>query len=160
MRSLIASVARGFPVGALLSLETGGSVSFKPRLIEGVPPKSTSPEFLLLDGQQRITSLYQTLYARQAARSRSPRDTIVERYYYLDMEAAVASEGAIEQAILSVPATRRLAKDFGRGLKLDLSTDEKEYEAHASRSTGCSTRVAGSTGGRTTGRREGATRQP
>ena len=31
VKSLIASIARGFPVGALLTLETGGEVSFKPR---------------------------------------------------------------------------------------------------------------------------------
>jgi uncharacterized protein with ParB-like and HNH nuclease domain len=34
VRSLIVSIAKGFPVGALLSLETGGTVSFKPRLFE------------------------------------------------------------------------------------------------------------------------------
>jgi hypothetical protein len=43
VRSLIASVAKGYPVGALLTLQTGGEVKFKPRLIEGVPPKSVEP---------------------------------------------------------------------------------------------------------------------
>ncbi len=33
VRSLIASIAKGFPVGALLTLETGGEVEFKPRLL-------------------------------------------------------------------------------------------------------------------------------
>src|ERR1044071_9246331 len=60
IRSLIASVSRAFPVGALMTLETGGAVDFKPRLIEGSPPeaKGTKPLSLLLDGQQRMTSLY------------------------------------------------------------------------------------------------------
>ena len=31
VRSLLASIAKGFPVGALLSLGRGGSVEFKPR---------------------------------------------------------------------------------------------------------------------------------
>ena len=57
VRSLIASIAKGFPVGALLTLETGGAVSFKPRLLEGVPSKEITPTELLLDGHQRITSL-------------------------------------------------------------------------------------------------------
>ena len=59
IKSLIASISRAFPVGALMSLDTGGPVSFKPRPIEGAPleAKSTAPRSLLLDGQQRMTSL-------------------------------------------------------------------------------------------------------
>src|SRR5512142_2843015 len=61
IKSLIASVSRAFPVGALMSLETGGSVDFKPRVVEGAPAsaKAVAPRSLLLDGQQRMTSLYQ-----------------------------------------------------------------------------------------------------
>ncbi len=52
IKSLIASVSRAFPVGALMSLETGGPVNFKPRPIEGAPDdaKKVHPQFLLLDG--------------------------------------------------------------------------------------------------------------
>src|ERR1700683_1125398 len=61
IKSLIASVSRAFPVGALMSLDTGGPVNFKPRPVEGTPNKAKqiSPQSLLLDGQQRMTSLYQ-----------------------------------------------------------------------------------------------------
>ncbi len=55
VRSLIASIVKGFPVGALLTLENGGEVSFKPRLLAGVPQVDVIPKELLLDGQQRIT---------------------------------------------------------------------------------------------------------
>ena len=50
-----------------MTLQTGGEVRFKPRTIEGAPDASCKvmPESLLLDGQQRITSLYQTTVARQ-----------------------------------------------------------------------------------------------
>lgn len=60
IKSLIASVSRGFPVGALMTLETGGDVDFKPRPVEGAPKSAETvrPDVLLLDGQQRITSLY------------------------------------------------------------------------------------------------------
>ena len=57
VRSLIASVLKGFPVGALLTLETGGELRFKPRMLEGTTATGVSPEVLLLDGQQRMTSL-------------------------------------------------------------------------------------------------------
>ena len=83
VRSLIASVAKGFPVGALLTLRTGGKVQFKPRTLAGVPSQGGDPEELLLDGQQRITSLYQSTLADQPVRTRTPRGTEVERFYYL-----------------------------------------------------------------------------
>src|SRR5262252_312839 len=56
IKSLIASISRAFPVGALMTLETGGTVNFKPRPIEGTPPeaRAVSPQSLLLDGQQRM----------------------------------------------------------------------------------------------------------
>src|SRR5205085_12636299 len=57
IRSLLVSISRSFPVGALMTLQTGGEVRFKPRLIEGAPDENERcvPEALLLDGQQRIT---------------------------------------------------------------------------------------------------------
>ena len=67
VRSLLASIAKGFPVGALLTLERGGSVEFKPRGLRGTPfehkpeEECPAPETLLLDGQQRMTSLYQAI---------------------------------------------------------------------------------------------------
>src|ERR1700704_3187009 len=61
IKSLIASISRAFPVGALMTLDTGGPVNFKPRVVEGAPAESKHvvPQSLLLDGQQRMTSLYQ-----------------------------------------------------------------------------------------------------
>ena len=40
IKSLVASIARSFPVGALLTLKTGGEVHFKPRFVEGAPQTS------------------------------------------------------------------------------------------------------------------------
>lgn len=61
IKSLIDSASRAFPIGALMTLETGGEVDFKPRPVEGapVPAKDEKARSLLLDGQQRMTSLYQ-----------------------------------------------------------------------------------------------------
>jgi len=72
IKSLIASVSRAFPVGALMSLDTGGPVNFKPRPVEGAPPdaKSVLPQSLLLDGQQRMTSLYQVTLRAKSGRNR------------------------------------------------------------------------------------------
>lgn len=39
IRSLLASISRGFPAGAVLTLAAQGNIGFKSRLIEGVPDK-------------------------------------------------------------------------------------------------------------------------
>src|SRR4051794_34145009 len=41
--SLLASVAKGYPVGALLFLERGGEVDFQPRPIEGTRYDNVEP---------------------------------------------------------------------------------------------------------------------
>src|SRR6266568_4105481 len=69
IKSLIASVSQAFPIGALMTLETksGPSGSFAYRPVEGAPSdaREQGPDELLLDGQQRITSLYQTCMRRE-----------------------------------------------------------------------------------------------
>jgi uncharacterized protein with ParB-like and HNH nuclease domain len=37
IKSLITSISRAFPVGALMTLDTVGQVDFKPRTVEGAP---------------------------------------------------------------------------------------------------------------------------
>lgn len=128
VRSLIASIAKGFPVGALLTLETGGEIEFKPRLLAGVPTKEIGPGELLLDGQQRMTSLYQAAYAKAPVRTRTPRGTEVERFYYLDIKQAVAGTTPFEEAIVGVPADKIVRANFGKSVILDLSTREAEFD--------------------------------
>ena len=57
-----------------MTLDTGGEVNFKPRPVEGAPAeaKSVSPHSLLLDGQQRMTSLYQVGSAVRHSTVQSP----------------------------------------------------------------------------------------
>ena len=130
VKSLIASVAKGFPVGALLTLETGGEVRFKPRPIQGVESKDIEPRELLLDGQQRITSLYQSAFSKAAVTTKTNRGTLVERHYYIDMRKAAGDRANIEDAIIGVPANRIVRTDFGRKIELDLSSPEREYAEH------------------------------
>ena len=58
--SLLASISLSFPIGAVMVLATGNpDVRFAPRLLEGVKLNSSKePGLLLLDGQQRLTSLF------------------------------------------------------------------------------------------------------
>ena len=126
--SLIASIAKGFPVGALLTLETGGEVEFKPRLLAGVPVAPRKPDELLLDGQQRMTSLYQAMYSSAPVRTLSPRGTELQRFYYLDIQRAVASSAAFDESILGVPSDKIVRTNFGKTILRDLSTRDAEFE--------------------------------
>jgi hypothetical protein len=59
---LIESIARSFPAGSLLFMPWSAEV-FTPRAIEGAPElDGHTPSKLILDGQQRLTSLYQACY--------------------------------------------------------------------------------------------------
>lgn len=91
--SLVASVSRGFPMGALMSLKSkvGEGVIFAHRPIEGTPPPATQaqPEPLLLDGQQRMTSLHQSCMRRQAVATITPKKRLVRRWFYIDIRKAL-----------------------------------------------------------------------
>lgn len=131
IKSLIASVSRAFPVGALMTLDSGGAVSFKPRPIEGAPPeaKVASPQSLLLDGQQRMTSLYQVTLRGQIVETVTPKNKKVKRWFYIDISKALELSGDREEAIIGAPEDRVIRTDFGREVVLDLSTPDKEYAA-------------------------------
>lgn len=128
VRSLIASIAKGFPVGALLTLETGGEVDFKPRPLEGVSTKDVEPAELLLDGQQRMTSLFQAMYSKHPVQTKTPQNKRIERYYFIDIRKAVEAGADFFEAIVGVPRDRIQRSDFGRKVELDLSSDEKQFE--------------------------------
>jgi len=131
IKSLIASVSRSFPVGALMSLKTGGPVNFKPRPIEGAPPeaKNTPPQSLLLDGQQRMTSLYQVTLRAKVVETITPKKKKVKRWFYIDIRKSLDEAIDREEAIVGLPEDKIERSDFGREIKTDLSTAEKEYAA-------------------------------
>jgi hypothetical protein len=61
-QDLIISLAKKFPAGSLLRIESTDHM-FKPRAFAGAPAlNGHKPKYLVLDGQQRLTSLYQALY--------------------------------------------------------------------------------------------------
>jgi hypothetical protein len=131
IKSLIASISRAFPVGALMSLDTGGPVNFKPRPVEGAPAQArrTAPQSLLLDGQQRMTSLYQATLRGQIVETVTPKRKRVKRWFYLDIAKALDKTVDREEAVIGVPEDRVERTDFGREITLDLSVPAKEYAA-------------------------------
>ena len=132
IRSLLASVSRGFPIGAIMTLGAGGDIRFQYRLIEGVPCayRGVEPDEFLLDGQQRLTSLYQALASDGPVGTYDSRRRMTERWYYIDMLKAIDPTIEREDAIVSVPKGKKITRDFGRENVLDLSSPEDEYRQH------------------------------
>ena len=126
--SLIASVARSFPIGALLTLQTGGATRFAPRIVEGAPPPSEQPVELLLDGQQRVTSLYQALMRTDPVDTRTAQGKKRSVLYYFNIARAMETPFP-DHAIEIVDSSRTVRSNFGRNIELDLTTDEGEYAA-------------------------------
>lgn len=126
IRSLLASIAVSFPIGAIMTLETGGEANFKARMIEGAENGASEPNALLLDGQQRLTSLYQALITRSPVRTTDTRGKKIQRHYYVDMTRALADDADRDGWIISMPEDRQM-KTF-RQVVLDLSTPDREYE--------------------------------
>lgn len=130
IQSLLVSIARSFPIGAVMLLETGGEARFQVRAVEGVDlPPNTNPEELILDGQQRLTSLTQVLKLDKPVATRDAKKRELKLHYYFDIEKALLGPQALEDAIVTVDEQRTQRENFGRTVVLDLSTREKEIDA-------------------------------
>jgi hypothetical protein len=125
--SLLASISLSYPIGSVMTLRTGNpEVKFRPRPLEGVELLSpVEPETLLLDGQQRATSLFLALKAGKPVPTRDAKGKELKRRYYADIRACIDPEGDREEAIVSVPEDGYI-KVFGGETVLDVSTRELE----------------------------------
>lgn len=128
IRQLLVTILRGHPLGVVMLLKTGNDqVRFKPKPLEGaIPDPGTVPELLLLDGQQRLTSLTQALTAGGVVATMDSRGKTLQRRYYVDMAVALDGEDRIDEAVISVPGDGIVRTNFGKDIVLDLSTGEKE----------------------------------
>ena len=132
IKGLVASISQAFPVGALMTLEVkpGAADTFARRPIQGAEAVAANAALdqFLLDGQQRMTSLYQTCLRREVVQTVTPRLKLVKRWFYIDIRKAMNPAENRENAIVSVPEDRRIKSDFDRKIDLDLSTPELEYQ--------------------------------
>ncbi|WP_055480107.1 GmrSD restriction endonuclease domain-containing protein [Sphaerimonospora sp. CA-214678] len=125
--ALLSSISLGYPVGTLMMLRTGGTARFKQRAVEGVElSPAVTADRLLLDGQQRLTSLFQALMLGEAV---STPDGDSGGWFYVDIRMALDETVDREEAFRFVPADRVVRSGFGKQIELDLSSPAKEYEA-------------------------------
>ena len=131
IKGLLVSISRQFPVGAIMTLDADGDVQFQKRPIEGVTLTGNERhERYLLDGQQRLTSLYQTLRFDGPVDTRDARGRRFKRWYYIDMQKSLDPYVDPENAFVSVPEDRIERTNFGRDIVLDLSTTDLEFQNH------------------------------
>ena len=130
IKGIIASVAKSFPIGAVMLLETGNeNIRFKTKPVEGVVGlNGTKPEMLILDGQQRITSLYQAIMTNRVVNTRNSKGYEIKRWYYIDMVKALDTDSDLEEAIFSINENKIITENIGRDIILDLSTEENEFK--------------------------------
>ena len=101
---LIESIISNYPAGTLLRIKNGRQLLFQPRAVEGAPElNGTKPAYLILDGQQRLTSLYQAFYGQgehryylNLADLEKGRD-LEDCAFYMKAEDGEREYGTIEQ---------------------------------------------------------------
>ena len=104
IKMIIASISHRYPIGTILMLDCGkNGLPFASRTVEGVICENSSPEKLILDGQQRLTALFQSLYSNLPANPKSSMSSTsgkrLKRWYYMEIEKAITpSEENIESS--------------------------------------------------------------
>ena len=131
IRQLLVTILRGHPLGVVMLLRSGNDqIRFKPRAIEGVTlPADRTADLLLLDGQQRLTSLTQALTGAGVVATQDSRGKKLTRRYYVHIETALLGEDRIDDALVSVPGDGVVRSNFGKNIDLDLSDADKERAA-------------------------------
>lgn len=114
IRALLVTVLRGYPVGSLLALDTRNApIRFRPRPISGAPEPQEGPGMLLLDGQQRLTTLYHCLQGDGAVDTVDFRSKRIRRTFYVDVALAVGSPVMPDVAVFSVDDEGMVRSHFG-----------------------------------------------
>lgn len=103
VRDLFDSMYRGYPVGYLLFWETNadGFQAAKPRTI-GADSKQVSPQLMVVDGQQRLTSLYSVVKGAPVVRDNYESERIRIAFNPLEEKFEVTS-AAIERDKVYIP---------------------------------------------------------
>ncbi len=98
---LIESICQNFPAGSLLRIKNSDGFFFAPREVMGAPElNGHSPSYLVLDGQQRLTSLYQAFYGTGSHR------------YFIHIQGLIDGED-LEDSVFYLPR-RRARKRYSK----------------------------------------------
>ncbi|MGI8484092.1 MAG: GmrSD restriction endonuclease domain-containing protein [Thermomicrobiales bacterium] len=133
VKDLIISVANRYPAGSLLTMpNSGDTFALRPFSGSGSELKTT-PTLMVLDGQQRLTSLYQALYSKNGIKDAKGGT----HFLYLDIEKLTEheteesqQEATFADCIFTVPVNRygQLLRYAGLRDYVDLSTADLEIK--------------------------------
>lgn len=113
IRSLLVTVLRGYPMGSFMALDVRNEVPrFKSRPVEGAPDTGENPGLLLLDGQQRLTTLYQCLRGDGIVESTDFRNKKVRRKFYVDVNKAVSADVLPDEAVIATDPEGNIKTHF------------------------------------------------
>ena len=130
IRSLLVTVLRGYPIGSFMALDTHDvPVYFRPRPIETAPDIGVSPGLLLLDGQQRLATLYQCMRGDGLVESTDFRKKKVRRRFFIDVNKAVSEDVLPDEAVVSVDENGHVKSHFAPDLPEGLATREAALAA-------------------------------
>lgn len=130
IKNLLISISLSYPIGSVMMLQTGNpNVRFAPRPVEGISGVTqVEPDRLILDGQQRLTSLFQSLILRNPVKTRDSRGKEILRHYYINIDKIIDPDIDREEAIISV-SEDKVVKGPGNVILADYSDITKECEA-------------------------------
>lgn len=108
---LLTSLAQSYPAGTLLFLKRDSTTDLAWRPVEGVDRNDrTDPDYLVLDGQQRLTSLYHAFYG------------LGDHFFFMDLKRPIEQNDDLESRIY--PIRRSDAKRRG------LLHKEEQWNSH------------------------------
>lgn len=126
---ILASLSLGYPMGAIMRLSFGNeNVKFKYRTFEGVTATDDKPTHLVLDGQQRLTSIYRATCSNDPVDTTTEKGQKIKGYYYLDINKCLKENEDREDAVLAIPEDKKIKENFNKVIVLDLSTRDLEYQ--------------------------------
>ena len=128
IQKLLVSVLKHFPIGAIMMLNAGGqNANYFSVVLENAPQSVSRPKRLLLDGQQRLTSLYQTLKYKDAVNTTDIRKKELKRYFYINILEMIKDD-IDEDNLVRIINEKKMSKKTGTVEEYDYSSTEKECE--------------------------------
>lgn len=120
IRELLISVSQAFPAGGLLSLRTTKKTFQTRYFAETEISTGREPERIILDGQQRLTALFQTLQSKRGVKKDK------EQFFFYVSLRKLLDGGSIEEALFYVDRSKKV-KD-GKEVLFELNSKEEEFK--------------------------------
>lgn len=128
IKNLLISVISNFPIGAVMMLDAeNDNAKFCSVVLRNVVPTEIPPKRLLLDGQQRLTSLYQTLKYQKEVDTTDVKNKkkILKRFYYFNINEMIKDDFD-EDEVIFIANEKKYRKQTGIIAGYDLTSTRHE----------------------------------